>query len=634
MCLPSTPTVRRVLSILFICILWFQIGLSAGEARRLVYKIGTAEKHLGRWKFVIAPAYRGNARELEAFVRDIERIAVAPKKDSVYKIQSKYLGFIAVSPVVSYWYVSNPVTRPGYFGNVVAENADIGYRPWPPGTARPGPDPELELEPQSPASDNLGDNPQPTNQPLVNKLLRRNAGTWPRRHSLIGHGAPHRKIKHHGIQNSNYDNHTDLYGIQSDMIYHNRSALKARSDDEEEEDVPEMFYNSEPDTDSMGHPDDEEEEDVPGMVYNSETDTDSMGHTDDDLDEWSPDLTFLEYDPENNKTVLPLILLSQARDLSLEEIKRQRGFYKPTHGGRGVTIYSVGSGCSLEHEEFKGRYRSEWIFAGPLPHDERRDYHEANKNYPDGMFSHPSQGYSGTAHASNIVGLGCGQAPEANLVLVNNRPGRNTMSPENDVEVLLKIFDHRRERIENGRGGRGAGKVDRLQFPGDVARLTKGTPAAIPNFCVVGDVNTETGQSRWFKKSWVDLYAPSSNVLGADGLMPEEGWGPAVVHPYFSTSGTATATALAAGMIAYYLSLGDPIDSNDNTIDLVRFRSWSRFGENSPPMIWNGIRKEEWVRTGRNREARKMRHKLPVDEFEGEPFLGYEPVEYTSDMEA
>ncbi|KAK6536638.1 Suppressor of the cold-sensitive snRNP biogenesis mutant brr1-1 [Arthrobotrys megalospora] len=346
---------------------------------------------------------------------------------------------------------------------------------------------------------------------------------------------------------------------------------------------------------------------------------------------------------------LAMALLSQPPGVSIAEMETQGEYYKYSNGGKGVAAYVMDTGCSLDHPEFAAQMKKgvHWIFTGHFPADEKKDYDESSDEYPEGMVE-DSSGYHGTRVAAKIVGSKLGTAPGADLVIARTGTGRQQSSPLHDIDILLRIYDHRLESIAKGKNRHGAvitmayshreyfdadpDNENLIHYQENLLKLfvdiievfkayktyilvaagslgpdepiTKTYPQNLggfspSNFVVVGGIDTGTRKNKFQKADWVELYAP-----GTDNELPvpmdsKRGQNKGIYEVF--DGATSIATATVAGIFAVYLGQVDS-DADFDPVEKAKDLAYPRI-KNGPKVVWNGISRDKWpVNSGDDRD--------------------------------
>ncbi|KAK6536572.1 hypothetical protein TWF281_000799 [Arthrobotrys megalospora] len=356
-------------------------------------------------------------------------------------------------------------------------------------------------------------------------------------------------------------------------------------------------------------------------------------------------------------------VISKPPDVSLNDMD---GFnYIERGAGSGVVAYIVDTGLDFSHKYFD-RYRNQltsksslnWVYAGPLPDDERSDYGRPFKGFGADEPSYKDPVYYGTMDASKIHGE-TGIAPWTELVVVKSPTGRGTITAISELDCFLKIYDHLmllrgldKDKELNFRGAvittrhlelstpapnsprlkfyeaRGKLLIEILvyleaqnaysffpifQHPSGVTSLPakhildaqKEHPNFLKKTAVIGAIRTSTGESLHLVHPGVKLYAPATDISmpGLYGNNPDDPDQP----PDIKGSGAGFPTALTAGVCAAMISRGweDPLKRME---ELAYKRT-----PNGPNVIWNGINKATWS---------KARKKYGFPPIQSTPFVG------------
>ncbi|KAK6538962.1 hypothetical protein TWF694_010510 [Orbilia ellipsospora] len=269
-----------------------------------------------------------------------------------------------------------------------------------------------------------------------------------------------------------------------------------------------------------------------------------------------------------------------------------------------------------------------------MPNDEKSDddlpvgeYNPDDEENP--IFSH------GTSVAGKLLGNKFGVAPWADLVAVKKQDGRFLFTIFNDIDFLLKIYDHLLRSRNKYSDIKGAVIVYaygfEVNFPHNRFFLQayedlyieilqklgeKGAYFLIPtgnespstkiahypqilisenlsgrrggkrltNTMLVGGIDTRTGENLYQLNPEVKIFAPADEVsvpIGSSQYRGSEGNVGAV-------SGTSYAAPLVAGLLATFMGLGemDPVLK-------VESLAYPRIN-GGPPVLWNGITRSMW----------------------------------------
>ncbi|EGX43401.1 hypothetical protein AOL_s00215g137 [Orbilia oligospora ATCC 24927] len=368
------------------------------------------------------------------------------------------------------------------------------------------------------------------------------------------------------------------------------------------------------------------------------------------------DLSQADIEPVRSDFIENLII-SQPPDTS---IKKMNGItYREREAGSGVVVYVMDSGLDFSHKYF-ANYRNQftspsslnWLYAGPMPSDERSDDGRPFMGFGD---DEPARKifYTGTVTASKIIGE-TGIAPSADLVAVKLQTGRNSYSFTNVLDCLLKIFDHFKLLKELDRDNelnyKGAviiaasgsnqqgyeeepvnifskliidilfqlgnlnaytffsglsGKETTVRFPRSSLTLIKFAPKTarfLEKTSFVGSTDDAKGgvhankghiRPRFFAPGTVSVPWLYDHYRGNDKKLP-----------YISQTTTRYASAMAAGVCAALISRGweDPLQRMEE----LSYRR--KDGSDYPKLIWNGINRSTWA---------KALHKYPISPKEG-----------------
>ncbi|KAF3186953.1 hypothetical protein TWF225_004563 [Orbilia oligospora] len=353
------------------------------------------------------------------------------------------------------------------------------------------------------------------------------------------------------------------------------------------------------------------------------------------------DLSQADIEPVGSDSI-ENIIISQPPDTP---IKKMNGIaYREREAGSGVVVYVMDSGLDFSHKHFDN-YRNQftspsslnWLYAGPMPSDERSDDGRPFMGFGD---DEPARKifYTGTVTASKIIGE-TGIAPSADLVAVKLQTGRNSYSFTSVLDCLLKIFDHfkllkelDRDNELNYKGaviiaGSGSNQqgydeqvlagfskliIEILFQLGNLNAYTffsglpgKETTARFPrtNIAVMKFAPRTKGFLE--KTSFVGSTDAKGKIHTNRGILRPRFFAPGTVSapwlydhyrgnekklPYISQTTTRYASAMAAGVCAALISRGweDPLQRMEE----LSYRR--KDGSDYPKLIWNGINRSAW----------------------------------------
>ncbi|KAK6361583.1 hypothetical protein TWF730_005303 [Orbilia blumenaviensis] len=349
------------------------------------------------------------------------------------------------------------------------------------------------------------------------------------------------------------------------------------------------------------------------------------------------------------------VLAEPAPELLLSCTARERPDIIPDElyidywAGAGSVAYVIDTGLDFEHDEV-GHLTSEfmlhpessrkWIFTGPLPGDERSDgsRHFFSEVHGIDTELHAHGRIHGTQMVSKLASPFIGFSRWSNVVVVKIQSGRNSVTPLNDLESLLKIYDNFEYRMDQEQYDRIKGAVivhtrsflfrrhdaferaylyllqEILEFLGgkNVYFFTAtegGTPdqeikrhpaalilagqrvssRAFTKATVVGGISQRTKLNVFQTDPNIKIYAPATKI-----------WAPVICDPLSAHrfdaetgleatlrkfSGPSYATAHAASMCALFMSRGW-----QNPLERMEELAYNRT-ENGPKVIWNGIKR-------------------------------------------
>ncbi|EGX52475.1 hypothetical protein AOL_s00043g264 [Orbilia oligospora ATCC 24927] len=277
--------------------------------------------------------------------------------------------------------------------------------------------------------------------------------------------------------------------------------------------------------------------------------------------------------PEARQARPELCALSQ--DPRTDDITDPCDYVTHETQGSGVTVYVVGFGADLDHEEFKhlDSKSVQFIFADSKNNHKREDWPNPKRvNY----------GF-GTAVLSKLCGLQYGVSrkitpiivkitdqdgslnffkvvqglmnvyadviskskrnPEANFIILDtlNPNDSPNLAANPDIKNAYIHIIKKLSSMDNVIVVVGAGQGKTYSFPSRLGR----TPAEYPNLLVVGGVDTSY-RAIENAESWIQIFAPAVDIKVA-------------ARPpflYAAMNGTPLAAAAVAGILATFMSLG------------------------------------------------------------------------------
>ncbi|KAK6535050.1 hypothetical protein TWF281_006348 [Arthrobotrys megalospora] len=330
--------------------------------------------------------------------------------------------------------------------------------------------------------------------------------------------------------------------------------------------------------------------------------------------------------------------LSQPPGINLQELHGL--YFRRKHAeGEGVTVYVPDSGALVgearTHKVLRSVRIEDYLWAEPNPHNQRTD---TNRN-----------DYHGTAVISKIAGRRIGTAPKAGIVVVQCSSMRGETTTAHYFSALLKIYDHIREMNPKASiiniswtfdtidpTDEKMAKIVEVNLLGRTPTNTiielysyflMGEFAKLRNVKIVGAAgNRYPGTELGFPHRHAQAYPHTMIAVGGTGVDNRNKfqrstgmrvWAPATqihvagfdengVEALELAEGTSFAAPTVTGIMATLLSEGIRVD---DVVELIYKLAHKRV-PNGPPIVWNGIYKQEWPRYNGDQE-RQEEYELP-----------------------